>query len=215
MTTRQLTPYRGFLPLSSLRSEVDRLLESFARQMDLEPLFMAGMPLYSPTLDLVENSKGRTVTAELPGLEQKDVEVDLTADSLVLKGEKTQEKEEKGDSFYRKERKFGSFRREILSPGRSTPPRSRPTRRSRTGSSRSGFRSRKASSPSPRGFPSPPPESRATVQPGPGAAQAGQAGVRWLLSRCRDPHLPVASRSPSPSRRRALLRHRAARGRLP
>jgi len=116
MTTRQLTPYRGFLPLSSLRSEVDRLLESFARQMDLEPLFMAGMPLYSPTLDLVENSKGRTVTAELPGLEQKDVEVDLTADSLVLKGEKTQEKEEKGDSFYRKERKFGSFRREIPLP---------------------------------------------------------------------------------------------------
>lgn len=116
MTTRQLTPYRAFSPLSSLRSEVDRLLQSFARQMDLEPLFAPDLPMFSPTMDVVENDKALQVTAELPGLEQKDVEVELTANSLILSGEKSQEKEERGESFYRRERSFGSFRREIPLP---------------------------------------------------------------------------------------------------
>lgn len=116
MTTGQLTPRRVFSPLSSLRSEVDRLLESWARQMDLEPLFGAEMPMFSPTLDVVHTGKGLKVTAELPGLEKKDVEVELTATSLILHGEKTREKGETEDDFHRGERSFGSFRREIPLP---------------------------------------------------------------------------------------------------
>jgi HSP20 family protein len=116
MTNKQIAPYRPLSPLSSLRTEVDHLLESFARQMDFEPLLGRSAPTFSPKLDVVENAKALTVTVELPGIEEKDVEVELTADRLILTGEKTLEKEEKGDGFHRKERRFGSFRREITLP---------------------------------------------------------------------------------------------------
>lgn len=111
---QQLTPYRPFTPMASLRDAVDRLFEGFGRDMDLEPVF--GEVLFVPTIDVVESDKQLKIVAELPGLEEKDVDVELTRESVVLRGEKSEEKEEQDGGFFRRERRFGSFRREIPLP---------------------------------------------------------------------------------------------------
>lgn len=122
MRTRELAPFRPFAPLTSLRDEMDRLLESFSRQMEMEPgVFEGEKVLFMPTMDVVENDKGLKVMVELPGLSEKDVEVELNRNSLVLKGEKSEMKEEKGDNFVRKERRFGAFHREIPLPWEVDP----------------------------------------------------------------------------------------------
>jgi len=69
-----------------------------------------------PAVDVFENEKGFKLTAELPGLCEKDVEVTLTGDLVMLKGEKQQEREEKGKNRYLSERSYGSFQRSFYLP---------------------------------------------------------------------------------------------------
>ena len=68
---------------------------------------------FLPSVDVKETDKELVVTAELPGLEEKDVEVLLTDGNLTIKGEKQAEKEEKDEDYYYCERSFGSFSRVI------------------------------------------------------------------------------------------------------
>jgi HSP20 family molecular chaperone IbpA len=51
--------------------------------------------MFAPEVDITETGKEIRVSAELPGLEKKDVEVDVTADTLTIRGEKKEEREEK------------------------------------------------------------------------------------------------------------------------
>jgi HSP20 family protein len=106
------------VPLFSLQREVNRLFDDFFRGFDLRPLRVAeeGWGGFSPKMDLEETEKEYRITAELPGVEEKDVEVLLTGNSLTLKGEKKEEKEEKGKSFYHVERSYGSFQRTVPLP---------------------------------------------------------------------------------------------------
>jgi len=67
-------------------------------------------------MDLEETEKEYRITAELPGMEEKDVEVLLAGNTLTLKGEKKEEKEEKGKSFYHVERSYGTFQRTVPLP---------------------------------------------------------------------------------------------------
>jgi HSP20 family protein len=104
-------------PLQSLQRQVNRLFDDFFRGTDLRPFAEMGrVGEFAPRIDVKETDKAFTVTAELPGMDEKDVEVMLSADSLTLKGEKKHEKEEKGESFYRMERSYGSFHRVIPLP---------------------------------------------------------------------------------------------------
>ncbi|EKD41579.1 MAG: Heat shock protein Hsp20 [uncultured bacterium] len=75
-----------------------------------------GVGFTAPRMDVTEHEKDIKVTAELPGLDEKDIELSINKDHLVLKGEKKEEKEEKEENFYRRERYFGSFRREVDLP---------------------------------------------------------------------------------------------------
>ncbi|KIG14038.1 Small heat shock protein [Enhygromyxa salina] len=69
-----------------------------------------------PAIDIKEDEKYLTVTAELPGVERKDVQISVHDNVLTLKGEKhSEKKEEKGD-YHFVERKFGSFSRSVLLP---------------------------------------------------------------------------------------------------
>lgn len=120
-TSKEIAPRRNLFPLSDLRDQVDRLLEDFGREMEWKPLFGEKRMLFEPTVDVVENKKGLEVTAELPGLEEKDIEVELTSDHLILHGEKSEETEEEGDNFYHRERRFGSFERRIALPWEVDP----------------------------------------------------------------------------------------------
>ena len=106
------------VPLFSLQREVNRLFDDFFRGFDLRPLRMTGEPWggFSPKMDLEETEKEYRITAELPGMEEKDVEILLTGNAISLKGEKKEEKEEKGKSFYHVERSYGSFQRTVPLP---------------------------------------------------------------------------------------------------
>lgn len=96
-------------PILSLQKEMDRLFRDF---FEVEPF---GQRVFStfPEIDVKETEKEMKVHAELPGMEEKDVEVLLDSDSLTIRGEKKHEEEEKGESYYRSERRYGSFCRVI------------------------------------------------------------------------------------------------------
>lgn len=112
MVIRNLVPWT--------REEVDpfRTFERFFRDFDLAPLVGTTRDVgnFAPRVNVEDREKEIAVTAELPGLEEKDVEVSLEPDSLTLKGEKKAEHEEKGKSYYRVERTYGAFHRTIELP---------------------------------------------------------------------------------------------------
>ena len=108
-----LVPRRPFKDISTLRGEMDRLFEHFFG----EPLGLeraAGR--WTPRTDVTEAKDTITITAELPGLEGKDVEVSLSGDMLTIKGEKKQEKEEKDEHYHMVERTYGAFSRGVRLP---------------------------------------------------------------------------------------------------
>jgi HSP20 family protein len=72
----------------------------------------AGMP----AVDFAETDKAYEITAELPGIEEKNIEVKLASGVWSIKGEKQEEKEEKDKNYYRRERSFGSFERSFRVP---------------------------------------------------------------------------------------------------
>jgi HSP20 family protein len=100
-------------PFVFLQSEIDRLFNEVGR--GLQGFGSGDIAL---RIDVAETDKAIVLTAELPGLEEKDVQLDFTDDVLTIKGEKKSEKEEKGESHWLAERSYGSFLRAIrLPPG--------------------------------------------------------------------------------------------------
>jgi HSP20 family protein len=70
----------------------------------------------APAIDLVEKDGGYEITAELPGLDEKNVEVKLSNHTLTITGEKSEEKEDKRKDYYLSERRYGSFQRSFQLP---------------------------------------------------------------------------------------------------
>ena len=70
----------------------------------------------TPTVDIVERDKDYQLIAELPGMEEKDIELKLTRDMMSIKGEKKEEKEEKKKDYYLSERRYGAFQRSFPLP---------------------------------------------------------------------------------------------------
>ncbi|MCO4847183.1 MAG: Hsp20/alpha crystallin family protein [Yoonia sp.] len=101
-------------PLVSLRKEVDSLFDDFG-----EGFFRRGNEVNVHS-NVSETDKEFSVTAELPGLTDADVDVSVTGDRIVIKGEKKSEKEERSDEegreFHRLERTSGSFQRMMTLP---------------------------------------------------------------------------------------------------
>lgn len=64
---------------------------------------------WQPVVDVYDKDDTIVIKAELPGVDKKDIHVDLKGRVLTLSGERTEEKEEKEDSYYRKERAYGKF----------------------------------------------------------------------------------------------------------
>jgi HSP20 family protein len=106
----------------SLRTEMDHLFDrfasgfgmpSFSRMFDGQPgfRFESSLSMAAPAMDVTEDNDAYKLTAELPGLSEKDIEVSVTDDMLTLKGEKKQEKEQKDENYYVSERAYGSFER--------------------------------------------------------------------------------------------------------
>lgn len=122
MANRELTPWSGSRglqpfgrdPFNLFRREIDRLFDDFLAPA--EPRSFAAPAVAAavwPTIDVHETDQAYTVTAEAPGLEQKDIALDLRDNVLSISGEKRQErKEEEGGRTYA-ERFYGKFQRTI------------------------------------------------------------------------------------------------------
>ena len=122
MAFRNLIPElwgkQKLVPFSDLREAMDRLFEDWSEGFELElpRTLREGNGLVAPRVDVSETDKEIRISADLPGMDEKDIHINITKDRLSLKGEKKEEKEEKGKNFYRKERSYGSFHREITLP---------------------------------------------------------------------------------------------------
>jgi HSP20 family protein len=103
--------------------EVDRLFDKAFGNFGLSPFrFNQSMRtrlndgLLKPTLDLGATDREYTIAVEIPGVDEKDVKVEISNDTLTIQGEKKLENEEKGKSYYRMERSYGSFQRTLSLP---------------------------------------------------------------------------------------------------
>lgn len=109
----ELVPWKPFKEIGSFRGEMDRLWDRFPGQ---RPLFKSFTEEWLPSMDISETKDNFIVKAELPGLEVKDVNVSISGDLLIIKGEKKKEKEEKGEHYHYVERYSGSFQRVFQIP---------------------------------------------------------------------------------------------------
>jgi len=114
-------------PFESLRREIDRLFEDFdggfwrsplrRSWLDMDPFHGARGALEAlPAVDVTESDKAYEIVAELPGMDQDNIEVKLANGMVTIKGEKQDEKEEKKKDYYMRERSFGSFQRTFPVP---------------------------------------------------------------------------------------------------
>ena len=111
---------QALAPFFSLRREMDRLFDDFGRgfwqlptrrsMFDIEPMWQPEITWETtPVVDIAESEKAYELTAELPGMDEKNIEVKVANGNLIIKGEKQEEKEEKKKDYYMRERYFGSF----------------------------------------------------------------------------------------------------------
>lgn len=126
MTLRSLVP-RGFgkksvpvrhdddNPFSLMQKELDSLFSDFFLGVDMPP-FGSRIGTFSPHVDVTETDKEIRVSAELPGMDEHDIDVAINRDALTISGEKKEEKEDKGKDYYRMERSYGSFCRTVSLP---------------------------------------------------------------------------------------------------
>jgi HSP20 family protein len=109
----------GWEPFLSLRREVDRLFDDMVPTWRPGRLFEARpwarlAPL--PAADIVEKDGEFVMTMDVPGMDPKDVEVTLTDDSITIRGEMAEEKEEEKEAYRLSERRHGSFVRSFTLP---------------------------------------------------------------------------------------------------
>jgi HSP20 family protein len=111
-------------PFESLRREVEHLFDDFqlgpwrspfGRTL-FEPFRRGEMGWKTPAVDVVEKEKAYEITAELPGMDESNIDVKFSDGTLTIKGEKREEKEEKKKDFYLSERRYGSFQRSFSVP---------------------------------------------------------------------------------------------------
>jgi len=120
-------------PIEDLRQEIESVFDrfsrgwpslspSFRRLWETDPFKEMGFPgsisrlEIEPKVDVSETDTAYEVAAELPGLEEKDIEVTVADGMLSLKGEKKSEREEKKKDYHLTERSYGSFRRSFRIP---------------------------------------------------------------------------------------------------
>jgi HSP20 family protein len=105
-------------PFLTFQQEMNRLFDDFFGRSALEPFgaFRQEWDAFSPRVDVAETDSEIVVSAELPGLDDEDIEVNLARGLLTISGEKKQEKEKKGRNHYRVERSYGSFQRSVAMP---------------------------------------------------------------------------------------------------
>jgi HSP20 family protein len=114
-------------PFESLHREIDRLFEDFhpgawhfpfTRRSPGAALATPRLRNWqvAPPMDLVEKDGAYEISVELPGIDEKDIEIKLSNGTLTIKGEKSEEKEEQNKEYHLSERSYGSFSRSFRVP---------------------------------------------------------------------------------------------------
>ena len=124
---QELAPSAGeWRQLANLR-QIDRLFDDFGwgisrrpvgrTLFDVEPFWRGEVSWgKAPAVDIVDKEKAYEITAELPGMDESNIDVNVSGDALTIRGEKRDEKEEKKKDYYLSERRYGSFRRSFGVP---------------------------------------------------------------------------------------------------
>jgi HSP20 family protein len=128
MNLRSLIPWRkksqtpaargdSLDPFLTFRREVDRVFDDLFEALPGQGFSpMTGWQGMTPAVEVAETDKEIVVTAELPGLDEKDLQVTLAGDVLTIKGEKKTEREQKNGGAHYIERHFGAFSRSLRLP---------------------------------------------------------------------------------------------------
>ena len=108
-----IVKYNPFGELRSIQEQMNRLLD-LAWQRETGEELKEG--LWQPPVDIYEDSESVVIKAELPDIDQKDIEVKIEDNTLTLRGERKQEKDLKKENYHRIERYYGTFQRSFALP---------------------------------------------------------------------------------------------------
>jgi HSP20 family protein len=104
---------------STLQDRVNRIFrESYSPEGSDEALTTAN---FAPPVDVYEDEHSITLKLEVPGVDEKAIDVSIENNTLTVRGERTLEKEEKAENFQRVERQYGSFTRSFTVPNSVDP----------------------------------------------------------------------------------------------
>ncbi len=114
-------PSRYQDPFHSFRTEIDKVFDNFLgggvpSLTGLGQVFPSAQQMMTPTLDVKENEKEIVVKADLPGIDEKDVNLTIHNGVLSLRGEKKFEHTDERENYHVMERSYGSFQRSIRLP---------------------------------------------------------------------------------------------------
>src|SRR5579863_8030777 len=113
-----LTRFEPFRELTTLQDRMNRLFRDTYGDGRDEALTTSN---FAPPVDIYEDEHNITLELEVPGIEEKDIDVRIENNTLTIQGERTIEKEEKEENFRRVERQYGSFTRSFTLPGSVDP----------------------------------------------------------------------------------------------
>lgn len=114
-----------YAPLTQLHQEIDRLLGDTLRGLGIPLMGIEGSlsnqqgheAILKPNVDIEASEKEYTVTVEVPGVEEDNIQLELTQNMLIIKGEKSRQSEKKSKDVFRVERSYGAFQRVLSLPG--------------------------------------------------------------------------------------------------
>ncbi len=110
---------RMISPFTEMQNRMDSFLDNFMTGYDIDFLpaaWQERIPDWSPRFEITETDETYEMAAELPGMDEKDIEVFVEDDVLTVKGEKKQEREEKRRNYHLTERSYGTFQRSFPLP---------------------------------------------------------------------------------------------------
>lgn len=107
-----ITRWDPFRELNTLQDRMNRLFQESmgGREQGLTA------PGFTPPVDIYEDEHNISIRVEVPGMDQKDIDVQVENNTLTIRGERTLEKDQKEENFHRIERRYGSFMRSFTLP---------------------------------------------------------------------------------------------------
>lgn len=114
--TDKLTKWRPFGDLWDLQDDINRLFYGFGRHGRGQTEDEMSASVWAPVVDICEDNESVRITAELPGMKQKDIKLSVKDGVLSIRGERQFKEEQKKRDYYRIERSYGSFSRSFTLP---------------------------------------------------------------------------------------------------